>query len=68
MYSLRSNLFGNRQPPLLGIVEFRIDVEDHAAKRKNPVADDLADLKFGDTRFHGAVDRPGLWLRLGKIP
>src|SRR3954468_8652973 len=39
-------LLGNRQPPFLGIVEFRIDVENHASERKHPVADDLPDLKF----------------------
>ena len=39
----RADTDGDRLVPFLGIVEFRIDVEDHAAKRKQPVADDLAD-------------------------
>ena len=56
---VRPHLFRNRQPPLLGVVEFGIDVEDHAPERKHPVADDLPDLEFGGTRFnHGLVDRP----------
>ena len=56
---VRPHLFRNRQPPLLGVVEFGIDVEDHAPEGKHPVADDLPDLEFGGTRFnHGFVDRP----------
>src|SRR3546814_11578650 len=41
------NGFRNRFPPLLGVREGGIDVEDHATKRKEAVADDLADLELG---------------------
>ena len=46
------HLLGDRQPPLLGVVEFRIDVEDHAPEREDPVAHDLSDLEFGGPRFN----------------
>jgi hypothetical protein len=43
--------------PFFGIAERRIDVEDHAAKRKDAMLDDLADLKFrGTTLVHGRND------------
>src|SRR5580698_1743822 len=59
---VRADLFGDRQPPFLGIVEFRIDVENHAPERKYPVTDDLPDLKFGGPRFnHISSNRPSLW-------
>ena len=48
---VRANLFGDRQPPFLGVVELRIDVKDHATEREHPVPDDLTDLKFGGSRF-----------------
>jgi hypothetical protein len=52
-------LLGDRQPPFLGIVEDRIDIEDHAPERKDPVTDDLSDLKFGGPRFyHISSNRP----------
>ena len=35
----RPDILGDRQPPLLGIVEARVDIEDHAAKREQAVAD-----------------------------
>src|ERR1700740_328002 len=50
----------NRLVPFVGVVEFRIDVEDHAAKRIEPVADDLTDLELGDARLtHMSGNRPG---------
>jgi hypothetical protein len=53
------DLFGDRQPPFFGIVEFGIDIENHAPERKNPVTDDLSDLKFGGPRFdHISSNRP----------
>src|ERR1700736_643405 len=56
---LRPDLLGDRQPPFLGIVEDRIDIEDHAPERKDPVTDDLPDLKLGGPRFyHGSSNRP----------
>jgi hypothetical protein len=47
----RTNLGGYRLIPFFGIVEFRIDVEDDASKRKNPMTNDLADLEFRGARF-----------------
>lgn len=44
--------FGNGLPPLLGIVEGRIDIENHAAKGEDPVLDYLADRKFGESCAH----------------
>src|ERR1700704_283187 len=59
---VRPILLGDRQPPFLGIVEFRIDIEDHAPERKDPVTDDLSDLKFGGPSFyHISSNRPSLW-------
>src|SRR5579863_4395612 len=45
---VRPHFHGDRLVPLIGIVEYRIDVEHHPAKRIEAVADDLADLEFGD--------------------
>ena len=52
-----SDVLGNGAVPLLGIAEGRVDVEDHAAKRVDPVADHLADLEFGaaDGRHYGTL-------------
>src|SRR5262249_57903399 len=47
----RTPIGRNRLVPLVGVVELRIDVEDHAAERVEPVAHDLADLVFGDAGF-----------------
>ena len=59
---VRTHVLGDRQPPFLGVVEFRIDIEDHAPERENPVANDLADLELGSSRFdHVLSNRPGLW-------
>src|SRR4030088_76847 len=59
---VRPDILGDRQPPFFGIVEFRIDIEDHAPERKDPVTDDLSDLKFGGPRFyHVSSNRPSLW-------
>src|SRR5581483_3558967 len=43
---LRPDFLGDRQPPFLGIGEYRVDVEDHAAERKEAVPDDVADAEL----------------------
>src|ERR1700676_4294923 len=59
---VRTDILGARQPPFLGIVEFLIAIEDHAPERKDPVGDNLSDLKFGGPRFyHISSNRPSLW-------
>jgi len=47
-----THVFGDRQPPLLGVGEHRVDVIDHAPERIEPVAHDLADLELGVACFH----------------
>ena len=42
-----ADLLGDRQPPLLGVVELRIDVEHDAAERVEPVAHDLPHRELG---------------------
>ena len=42
----RPHLGRDRLVPFLGIVELRIDIEDRAAERKQPVPDDLSDLEL----------------------
>src|SRR4029077_5082354 len=44
---VRTDLGWNRLVPFLGIGEYRIDIEHHAAERIEAVAHDLADLIFG---------------------
>jgi hypothetical protein len=44
----RAHLGRDRLPPFLGVVEYRIDVEHHAAERIEAVLDHLAYLVFGD--------------------
>src|SRR3546814_3782486 len=57
----------NRLPPLLGVVEHRIDVIDDAAERKQAMPDDIADTEFSLAALrHG--DRSALvrnWTRGG---
>src|SRR3546814_5013296 len=43
---LRPQVGRNRLPPLLGVVEHRIDVIDDAAERKQAMPDDIADTEF----------------------
>jgi iron complex outermembrane recepter protein len=45
---VRPDRFGDGLPPFLGVVEFRIDIEDHAAERKHPVPDHVADAEARD--------------------
>jgi hypothetical protein len=52
---VRTHVFGDRKPPLFGVVELRINVENHAAEREDPMADNLTDLKFGGSRFDHAL-------------
>ena len=44
----RPDLLGDRLVPLLGVAELRIDVENHAAERKHPMPDHLAQAEFGN--------------------
>src|SRR5450432_3824239 len=65
---VRTHLFRNRQPPFLGVVEFGINVENHPAERKDPVANDLPDLKFCGSRFdHVSSNKLSLWPRLVPV-
>jgi hypothetical protein len=52
------NLLRDGAIPLLGIGEGRVNVEDYAAERVDPMADDLADLKFGATAVHKGTAFP----------
>src|SRR5262245_19040962 len=49
---LGPHILGNRTVPLLGFAEGRGHVEDHAAKRVNPMANNLADLELGVAEKH----------------
>jgi hypothetical protein len=42
----RPDLDGNREPPLLGMVEEGVDVEDHPAKRTKAMDHHFTDPKF----------------------
>ena len=46
------HFLGNGLPPFLGIVEGRIDIENHAAKGEDPVLYDLTNREFGESRAH----------------
>ena len=54
----RADVLVDRQPPLLGFAELRVDVEDDSPERKGPVADHLADAEFCDTSVHVGHDAP----------
>ena len=41
------DLFRDRQPPLLRVVEFRIDIENQPSEAEEPMPDHLADREFG---------------------
>ena len=45
--------FRDRQPPVLSISEFGVDVENHPPERVYAMLDDLSDLEFGGANFHG---------------
>ena len=47
-----ADFFRDRGPPFLSVGEFRIDVEDHASERKQPVLDHLADAELGESHVH----------------
>jgi hypothetical protein len=47
----RADFGRDRSPPLLGIVEDGVDVEDDATERIHAVLDHLTDLEFGVTHF-----------------
>jgi glutamate synthase domain-containing protein 3 len=57
---VRPDVLRNRQPVLLGVREGRVDVEDHAAERIDPVANHLADRIFGAVHVHRAESTTGL--------
>jgi hypothetical protein len=44
LFLRRADFFGDRKPPFLGVVEGGVDIENHAAKRKHAVPDDLSDM------------------------
>src|SRR6185312_6236352 len=55
----RAPLGRYRLIPFLGVVEHRIDVENHAAKRIKPVTHDLTDREFTSAEYPRPVhDRP----------
>ncbi len=41
------DLLRDRQPPLLGVGELGVDVEDDSPEREDPVTDDLTDGELG---------------------
>src|SRR5690606_38561097 len=44
----RANVLGNGFVPFVGVVEFRVDVVDHATKREQAMPDHLADSELGN--------------------
>ncbi len=62
LVTARPDLFGDRGQPLLGVGEHRVDVEDDAAERVDPVLHHLADGELGTTEGR-AKRRPGGWGR-----
>jgi hypothetical protein len=53
----RPVLLGDRQPPLLGVGEGGVDIEDHAAERVHPMPHDLAERELCLDLLHGGVAR-----------
>ncbi|MCY1310769.1 hypothetical protein D9M70_609950 [compost metagenome] len=51
----RADLLRNGVPPFFGVGVFRIDVENDASERENPMANHLSDLEFGVSLFHDAT-------------
>jgi len=51
-----SDLGGNRQPPLLGVIEERIDIEDHAPKGAEAMYHDVSDSEFRFSQHSLAED------------
>src|SRR5262245_21062749 len=47
----RADVFRDREPPFLGVVEDRIDVENHAPEREQPVLDHLPDAELRQRNF-----------------
>ena len=47
----RPHIFRNREPPFLGIVEHRVDIENDAAKREQTMAHDLTNAEPGFADF-----------------
>ncbi len=51
----RPHLLWYRQPPFLGVVEGGVDIKNDAPKRKQAVADNLADPEFGSAGDVGHI-------------
>ncbi len=47
----RAHILGNRKPPLFAVAEGRVDIEDDAPERMDPMADNVADSKAGFPDF-----------------
>ncbi len=60
----RAHVFGYGLVPLIGIGEDRIDIKDHAAKIKQAMLDDLANLEFGAAPVDGVLGIAGLFVGL----
>jgi len=57
----RTDLFGDRFVPFIGIGKNRVDIEDDAPEVEQPVLDDLTNLILRFPRGDGVVQ----WLLLG---
>ena len=58
LFPVGTDRLGDRGQPFLRVGEFRIDVEDHAPERKDPVPDHLADSEFGESGVHDPENLP----------
>src|SRR5690606_18099499 len=65
----RPHVLGDRLPPFLGVAEGRIDVENYATERIDPVANHLADAEFRRAYFlHVHNPRSGArFMRRGRL-
>jgi hypothetical protein len=50
-------MLGDRIPPLLGVGELGVDIEDHASERIDPVAHNLSDPKLRVACLHLSLRR-----------
>ena len=50
----------DREPIVLSVGEHRINIENHAAKRVNPMANDLTDHEFGEPGIHDHESTPSV--------
>ena len=56
----RSDILRDRPPPLLSVSKFHVNVENHPAKRKDAVADDVAYLELGNPDGHNRILTPAI--------